>query len=313
MRKTLSSARSVLRRLALTPREMEKMLVNQGRLLARANRGEEFADLRDYEFRVFSQWGEDGIIQALIERMPGIPRTFIEFGVEDFTESNCRFLMTKDNWSGYIIDGSPAHIGTIKGMDWYWKHDLNAVCAFIDRDNIESLLYGSGFSKEPGILSVDIDGVDYFVLQALEEWRPWIVIVEYNGLFGHEKAVSVPYDPAFVRHNKHHSGLYWGANLTAFDTLLRARGYVLAGTNSVGSNAFFVRRDRVERPVAEPTLAQASRPVSFRDVRNAEGCLQFPSQPERLDRIAHMPLVNTVTGELLTVRDLGLGSGRADA
>lgn len=302
------SLRSLARRLALTPREIEKILVNQGRTLARLNERERFADLGDYEFRVFSQWGEDGIIQKLISLMPAIPRQFIEFGVEDFTESNCRFLMTKDNWSGYIIDGSPDHIEAIKSRDWYWKHDLNAVCAFIDKDNIGGLLDRSGFGREPGILSVDIDGVDYFVLEALTEWRPWIVIVEYNGLFGHERPVSVPYDPTFVRHRKHHTGLYWGASIKAFDSLLRDRGYILAGTNRVGSNAFFLRRDKLATAYEEPSLESACRPVSFRDVRDTSGRLQFISQPARLDLIGDMPLVDTVTGKTMPVSDLGLGT-----
>ncbi|MBX9795996.1 MAG: hypothetical protein K2Y03_03825 [Sphingomonas sp.] len=295
------------RRIALLPREIEKSLINQGRIMAALNRRERFDDLSDYEFQVFSQWGEDGIIQHLVEAMPGIPRQFIEFGVESFTECNSRFLMMKDGWSGFIIDGSEKHVADIQSRHWYWQHDLTAHCAFIDKDNIASLLDKSGFFPEPGILSVDIDGVDWFVLEALGAWKPWIVIVEYNGLFGPEAPVSVPYDPAFVRHQKHYSGLYWGASLAAFDTLLAPRGYRLAGTNRAGSNAFFVRTDKVQGHVPSPTREQACRPVIFRDVRDEQGKLQFINQRERARVIADMPLVNTVTGATLAMRDLNLG------
>lgn len=291
-----------------SPRDLEKVLVNQGRMLAAANAGRQITRLSEAEFQCFSQWGEDGIIQYLIGQMPGIPCTFIEFGVEDFTESNCRFLMMKDNWSGHIIDGSPAHVATIRQSHWFWKHDLGVTCAFIDKDNINGLLDGAGFGRAPGILSVDIDGVDWWVLQALEDWRPWMVIVEYNGLYGSERAVTVPYDPAFVRHRKHHSGLYWGASLKAFDDLLEARGYVLAGTNSQGSNAFFVLADKAAASLTRPTLQEACGPVTFRDVRDEQGQLRFIPQQERLDVIADQPLVDTASGATITVRDLGLGA-----
>lgn len=290
------------------PREVEKQLINQGRILTQLNRAEKYADLSNYEFKVFSQWGEDGIIQHLVSAMEGIPRCFIEFGVEDFTESNCRFLMIKDGWSGYIVDGSEKNCTAIRSADWHWKHDLAVCCAFIDRDNIDGILRDSGFFPEPGILSVDIDGVDWFVLNALSQWKPWIVIVEYNGLFGPKAPVSVPYDRCFVRHQKHHTGLYWGASLSAFDNLLADRGYVLAGTNRAGSNAFFVRKDRVSGHMPTASVSDACRPVIFRDVRNKKGELQFLRQADRVKLIEQMPIVNTVTGEVVTVAALGLVS-----
>ncbi len=302
----LSILNRAVRRTAKLPRLVEKQLINQGRILAALNRGCQFDDLSRYEFQIFSQWGEDGILQFLIDAMPGIPESFIEFGVEDFTESNCRFLMIKDGWSGYIVDGSEKNCEAIRSAPWYWKHDLNVCCAFIDRDNINGLLQDSGFFPEPGILSVDIDGVDWFVLHALADWRPWIVVVEYNGLFGDTSAVSVPYDPAFVRHEKHHSGLYWGASLAAFDSLLTERGYRLAGTNKAGSNAFFVRTDKVSGFVPTPTLTDACRPVMFRDVRDSDGRIQILDQADRVRLIADMPLVDTRSQQALTVGDLGL-------
>ncbi len=302
----LSSLKRTVRRTATLPRAIEKQLVNQGRILAALNRGQRYDDLSRYEFQIFSQWGEDGIFQFLIDAMPGIPETFIEFGVEDFTESNCRFLMMKDGWSGYLIDGSEENCSAIRSAEWYWKHDLAVRCAFIDRDNIETLLQDSGFFPEPGIMSIDIDGVDWFILERLEKWQPWIVVVEYNGLFGPEAAVSVPYDSTFVRHEKHYSGLYWGASLAAFDNLLKKRGYRLAGTNKAGSNAFFVRSDKASDVIPKPSIAAACRPVMFRDSRSKDGSLHIVDQAARVRTISDLPLVDTVSGRELTVADLGL-------
>ena len=75
-------------------------------------------------------------------------KTFIEFGVEDFFESNCRFLLQKDNWSGFVIDGSSRKIQRLKASYFYWKHALNAQCSFITRENINQLLSISGFDKD---------------------------------------------------------------------------------------------------------------------------------------------------------------------
>jgi hypothetical protein len=302
----LSSIFRAIRRAARLPRELEKQLINQGRILAHLNSKEKFADLSDYEFKVFSQWGEDGIIQHLVGAMPGIPQSFVEFGVEDFTESNCRFLMMKDCWSGYIVDGSEKNCAAIRNADWHWKHDLTVRCDFIDRDNIDQLLRPSGFYPEPGILSVDIDGVDWFVLNALDTWRPWIIIVEYNGLFGSLEKVSVPYDPTFVRYQKHYTGLYWGASLGAFDELLSSRGYQLAGTNKAGSNAFFVRIDVAKGHIPKTSVAKSCRPVIFRDVKDERGNLQFLKQSARVKLIENLLLVDTVTGSNMRVADLGL-------
>ncbi len=211
--------------------------------------------------------------------------------------------MMKDNWAGFIIDGSEEYIRRIQQQPWYWKYSLTAMKAFITRDNVADLLERSRFGLEPGILSVDIDGVDFFILQALETWRPWMVIVEYNGLYGSERTVSVPYDATFNRLEKHYSGLYWGASLRAFDVLLAGRGYRLAGVNSVGSNAFFVRADKAHSNLPAPTLEEAFRPVSFRDSRDARGKLDFRAD-DRLGPISHMPLVDTVSGEVIKVADL---------
>src|SRR5674476_141432 len=92
----------------------------------------------------------------------------------------------------------------------------------------------SGFDRRLGILSIDVDGMDYHILEALGEWRPSILIVEYNAVFGPEREVTVPYEAEFTRFAKHSSGLYCGASLSAFVVLLEGRGYSLTGVNSAG-------------------------------------------------------------------------------
>jgi hypothetical protein len=253
---------------------------------------------------VFSQWGEDGIIQFLVSNLKIGNKTFIEFGVETFVESNCRYLMMKDNWRGFVIDGSSRNLARLQRSYFFYHHELLCKAAFITRDNICALLDESEFDKDLGILSVDIDGVDYYVLEQLDQWKPCILIVEYNALFGKERAVSVPYAPDFVRSTRHHSNLYYGASLAAFDYLAKNRGYALVGVNSAGSNAFFVRRDLLNDKVREVPLAQEFQDSKFREGRDVRGNLTFVGGDERTDLIHDMLLIDVISGERLKVGDL---------
>lgn len=295
---------SILPRLFQVDRRLEEIKLNQGRILTGMQTPDGSIPLWKHEFKVFSQWGEDGIIQYLVNNLDINQRTFIEFGVEDFSESNCRFLMMKDQWHGFVIDGSSANIAQLRDSYYYWQYRLNSKAAFITRENIAKLLDESGFKKDIGLLSVDIDGVDYHVLEALHDWRPAILIVEYNDAFGWQRPVSVPYDPAFVRRQKHFSNQYWGANLPAFYYLAGKRGYALVGTNSVGSNAFFVRRELLNDAVREVEIMSCVREATFRDSRDELGRLTFLSGPERTMAISSMPLVDVVTGANVQVGDL---------
>lgn len=292
-----------LKQLIRNFRDLDKILINQGRLLSKDYNLQTFNTLQDSEFQVFSQWGEDGIIQYLTRNIEISHKTFIEFGVETFTEANCRFLMQKDFWQGMVIDGSAKNIAKIQQSYYHWRHQLTAIEAFISRDNISGLIAQAPFD-EIGILSVDIDGVDYFVLEALEHLRPSIIIVEYNGIFGSEAKVSVPYSPDFQRHKAHHSNLYYGASINAFDHLLSKRGYALVGGNSAGNNAFFVRNDRLNEKVRAVSVAEAYRAASFSEARNANGDLTFVRGKARRDVIGHLPLVEVATGQQLTVSEI---------
>jgi hypothetical protein len=285
-------------------RRLDDVAISQGRILTELLRDRRGASLSDYEFKVFSQWGEDGIIQFLTHNLAISEKTFIEFGVEDFFESNCRFLLQKDHWRGFVIDGSQENIQRLRGAYFYWQSQLQAITSFITRENVAELLHRSGFARDLGILSIDIDGVDYHVLESLGDWRAAIIIVEYNDAYGWQRPISVPYDPSFVRARKHASNLYWGANLPAFVHLLGPRGYALVGTNSVGSNAFFVRRDLLNERVIETSLAACAREAVFRDSRDARGELTFLSGRERVRAMANMPVVDVSTGITLHVGEL---------
>lgn len=274
---------------------LDEIKINQGLLLASINEKKESRNLRDYEFKVFSQCGEDGIIQRLVKVVEIKNRTFIEFGVEDFFEANCRYLLMKDNWSGMVIDGSPSNINRLKDSYFFWKHHLLAVDAFITRDNINDLLAQSGFDEDLGILSVDLDGNDYHVLEEITFFRPRILICEYNSVFGATRKISVPYDENFIRTTKHFSNLYWGASLAAMTHLANKRGYSLVGTNTTSNNAFYVRNDLLNDNLDVLSVEQAYSASLYRESRDTEGRLTYVGAEDRLKMIQGMPVVNVET------------------
>lgn len=196
-----------------------------------------------------------------------------------------------------VIDGSEQNILAIRRAPSYWRHQLEAVCAFINLENISGLISQSGFGEDIGILSVDIDGVDYWILKAIQECSPRILIVEYNSLFGAERAITVPYDPEFDRTKKHFSNLYFGASLAALHHLATERGYSLIGSNSAGINAFFVRNDQLHNcPFPPLSVKEAFVTSLVRQSRAPSGELTFLTGDEQIEAIRGLPVVNVRTG-----------------
>lgn len=285
---------------------MENILFLQGAIAARQVAAiNQPASLSDVEFKVFSQWGEDGIIEWLVSRLPGIPQRFIEFGVQNFSESNCRFLMQHRNWRGLIMDSSADNMAAVRAHHRHWQYDLTAVSAFITRDNIDDIIRKNRFAGEVGILSVDLDGNDYWVLDAIHSVDPWIVICEYNAVFGDTLPISIPYDEAFVRESAHHSCLYWGASVAAIDHWARQSGYVLLGSNRAGNNAFLVRADLAAGCFADKPTSRAPLPSRYRESRDPQGQLSFAAGMDRLILMKGLPVVDVASGESLLL-DPGL-------
>lgn len=297
---------TVSRSLISNRQQMEDLLILQGRALALQNAERApLPRLQDAEFKVFSQFGEDGILQYLIRETAITPqeRIFVEFGVQDYSEANTRFLLMNDQWRGLIIDGSKPYMDSVRNQDLYWRHDLTAVDAWIDRDNINQLMADAGFAGDIGILSVDIDGNDYWVWERIEVVNPVIVVVEWNSVFGPEHAISVPYDPAFKRETAHYSCLYWGASIGAFEHLAARKGFALLGSNLAGNNLFFVRKDRLGRLTAQSREA-AFVESRFRDSRDATGKLNFLGGAQRRLEILDLPVIDVLSNNSCSLREL---------
>lgn len=285
--------------------DLEHLIMLQGTLHAKLNRQKnEIKSLAEVEWRAFSQWSEDGIIDWLVERLPGIPATFIEFGVGDYLESNTRMLLQLRNWSGLVLDGLQENIDSIKNQNIFWRHTLVAKCAFIDRDNINQQISHAGFNGEIGLLSIDIDGNDYWVWEAISVVNPVVVVCEYNAVFGDLYELTVPYSKDFQRTKAHFSNLYFGASLPALINLAQYKGYVFIGTNSNGCNAFFVRHDRTPE-LLNSIHEICSFPSSIRESRDILGQLTFLHGDERIRVIRHLPVVDLETNTTKLLADFG--------
>ena len=280
---------------SLVETERQKLLM--GKILSNQIKNKEFQakSLKDVEFSIFSQFGDDGIIQWLTQNLEIPNKTFIEFGVEDFSESNSRFLMMNDNWSGFVMDGSETNIKNLKSSYYYWKYELASKAVFINKDNINDLIQEQEFNREVGLLHIDIDGNDYYIWDEINVIEPIIVIVEFNGIFGKDRSLSVIYDKDFIRNNSHYSFLLFGSSIKSLYQLAEDKGYSFIGCNSGGNNAYFVRNDKLNDVVKSATLEQGYVESKYRESRDKNGNLSFLNKTQARMLLKGVDVYNTST------------------
>ena len=281
-----------IRQLLVRLDRLDRLTEAVGRIEARLVASDTSDDLNAHEFRAFSQNGEDGVIQFLLSRVTVKNKLFVEFGVGDYSEANTRFLALHDRWSGLVLEGNARDVTRLKRDPTFWRYDITAVSAFITRENIDDLLAANGMTGEIGLLSIDVDGNDYWIFEAISVVRPAIVIIEYNHRFGPDRAVTVPYDPAFRRDRAHYSHIYYGASLRALCLLADRKGYAFVGCESFGVNAFFVRRDVMTDRVREVSVEAGYRRGRFRAARDRRGRLAYLTAEEEEALIAPLPVVD---------------------
>ena len=271
-------------------KQIELLKFQNGEIINELSKLNKSNNISDHEFKVYSQWGEDGIINYFIKNLNIKNKFFIEFGVEDYTEANTRFLLKKFNWEGLVIDSSEKNIERIKSDQIYWQYSLNAKCDFVTKENINIIFSKNNIPFDIGLLSIDIDGNDYWIWKEINTVNPSIVIIEYNSLLGFEKNYVVPYDKKFERNKAHYSNIYYGASLPALVKLGNEKGYALIGCNSAGNNAFFVKKNLLNDKVRELTIEKAFQNRKFRESRNKNNKLTFLNSNESKKLISHLDL-----------------------
>lgn len=203
--------------------------------------------------KIYSQLDEDGIIIEIFARIGVTNKVFVEFGVGDGLENNSLALMFAD-WTGLWIEGSLEKCAKIRnGFPKTIKSgQLKLINAFITRDNINELISSAVSDSEIDLLSVDIDGNDYHVLQAITCVKPRVIVIEYNAKFPPPIKYCMQYDSSFVGGQTDNQG----ASLKFLEVRLAARGYSLVGCSLSGVNAFFVRTDLVGDHFLAPYTAE---------------------------------------------------------
>lgn len=238
-----------------TPATKAALRSAQAHWQARAAQGP--LDLTECGLRVFSQFEEDGLLLAVFAAIGADHQTFVDIGSGDGINSNCANLALNFGWHGLYLDGDAAKIA--QGEAFYTNHPDTFLyppafrAAMVTRDNINALIAHAGFGGPVDLLSLDIDGNDYWIWDALTAVQPRVVIVESNAAFG-ERPVTMPYNPTFV-----YTDDYFGAGPEAFRRLANRKGYRLVGANRYGFNLIFVRRGIGESVLPEVPLERVRR------------------------------------------------------
>lgn len=211
-------------------------------------RKEIYPALNDTGFRVFSQYEEDGKLLYILALIGMRNKTFVEIGSDDGINSNCANLALNFGYGGLFLDGNPKSIK--RGRRFYskyphpWMYPPKFTCSKVTAENINDLVIEAGLSGDIDVLSIDIDGNDYWVWKALDQVSPNIVIIETHVEFGLRNIV-VPYDPNYSFPGKH--PVYHGASPIAMVNLAIQKGYRLVGANDLGFNFIFVKNGLAEK------------------------------------------------------------------
>jgi hypothetical protein len=282
-------------------RKLDAIYYHTGLVKAMIYEEREFDDPKKAGYSVYSQFGEDGIIQYLLRKVPIQNDLFIEIGVEDYTESNTRFLLQKDNWRGVLVDCVDDAKRFLRDSGLYGGRTVELIQAFLTQENIDEIL--APYAGDIGLLSIDVDGVDYFLWEALTVVSPRIVVIEYQSNWGPTETISTPYRPDFNRTKHHYTNLAFGASLAALTHLADRKGYALVGS-SEGHNAFFVRRD-VLGSLPERTVQDTYSEMRYRDSRDPQFRLTFlTTMEERRRAMRDALVVDVITGQTRTVGDV---------
>jgi hypothetical protein len=219
-----------------------------------ARNGIGLPDFSDVEFRCYSQNGEDGILLYIFSLLGTTNRRVVEICAGDGIECNAANLIINHGWQGLLIDGDTDQVG--RGRAFYstcrttWVAPPTFINAWLTAENVDALVASTGFGGPIDLLSLDLDGNDYWIWKALDCIRPRAVVLEFNGSCGPERSLTMSYQPDF-RLDPTVVPSRCGASLPAFVKLGREKGYRLVGVQSLGFNAFFIQDGLEEKLLPE--------------------------------------------------------------
>jgi hypothetical protein len=200
----------------------------------------------DVQFRVYSQNGEDGILLYIFSLIGSTNKRFVEMCAGNCQQCNTANLVINHGWQGLMLDGDAEKVAL--GKEFYKRHPDTRIWppaisqAWITRDNVNEIIRSHGIEGEVDLLSLDMDGNDYWILESLEVIQPRVIIAEYQSVWGPDKAVTQRYQEDFIWDISKRTGLpSCGASLLALVKLARRKGYRLVGCERKCFNALFIR------------------------------------------------------------------------
>lgn len=194
-----------------------------------------------WEFSGFSQNGEDGILDVLRKNLKNSNRYFIEIGAADGIENNSGWLLVAEKYNGMLIEGSPHLVERARRTVVGYSIGAEIHNMFVTKESV-SQLKAMAMHHDPDVFSLDIDGNDYYIAQAVFEagFRPKIFVVEYNSVYGSERSMTIEYQPSFVFTQAHPSHLYYGVSISGWRKFFEGNGYRFVTVDRNGVNGFFV-------------------------------------------------------------------------
>jgi len=284
-----------------------KLYILLGNLIISNSRKEydNFKKIEEAEVKVFSQNGEDGIIDYLIKKLRISKPNFIEIGVGDYSEANTRYIYETNYGRGIIVDLIKNLKEKVSKNVSIWRGNLEIIEKKVNSKNINDLFQKIDFQLD--IVSIDIDGVDYWVIKNLKPKISKIFILEYNAVFGSNLEISIPDQDNFDRTEAHYSNLYYGASLKAYVNLMKKKGFYFLGVNKLRNNAFFINEDFLKEkffPEIENISFEDSTDANFSESRNAKGELSYLKNEKKLSEIKDCEVINIQTNSILKIKDL---------
>ena len=288
----------------------DKIIFCIGKVQITLNRDKynEIEDLTETETKIFSQNGEDGILDYLVNKLKIDKKNFVEIGVGNYRESNTRFLYNLYHPKGLIVDSIDDMEKKVKQHVNFWKGDLRVINKQIDTGNILDVL-NKGCNYEIDLFSIDIDSIDYWIIDKLKNNISKIFVAEYNPVFGSRLEVSVPNISGFDRGKYHHSHLCYGMSLKALVNLMDKKGYYFIGSNIQKINAFFIskeyKKDIFFKNIKIKSLDKYT-DSNIRDSRDSNNNLNYLSDDLKFKEIENCEVVNLKDNkyELIKLKDL---------
>ena len=270
---------------------------------------ENLRNLNDIEYKVFSQSGEDGIIDFLLSNLKIEKPKFIEIGVGDYSEANTRFLYERCSPKGLIIDCLNDLENKISKNIKLWTGDLKIVENYINSKNLIKILEENDFINDIDFFSLDIDGIDYWILEKLPSNFTKVAVIEFNANFGDELEITVPNMENFNRSEYHFSNLCFGMSIKAAINLMEKKNYYFIGTNLMRTNAFFISKDYSKDkyfPNIEIKNKLTVSDVNFRESRDKNGKLSFLSGKDKIEKIKECEVIDlsSSTKRIIKIKDL---------